>query len=368
MNKFSILFVIVLGLLVQCGGAYSPNVVRARELEREGGTLYRQRGVGYCQAAIYFAEASNLFIADGDERRGDKLRRKAERAEAYCINEINNFWNTYIGCESPISPLLPQNYFVWGGEWLKVANYYRLNLLAQAINMGRAKWEGLCKAQYNSALQSEANILIQAKGIGYAPLIQPAESPSIPASGSQSTFAGVTTAQSQLSVEPALKDGVTQILLGNYKSAISSLQTLSSSVHATILKGFCYEMLGDKTESKAVYNSVRGDPEFGNFISLYIENLEVDLNSIDSQNKAIAKSFFNEGKKFAENGDYDKAIESFLKSYKYVPHPAILYNIGVIYESQNNPLTALVYFVFSIKDTKTRKEGAEDAINRILAQ
>jgi len=353
--------------ILSCGGS-TIHINRAKHFDLEGGRYYGLSSIGYCQAALFFSEAAVSFVNGEDLKSAEIERRKAEDAEARCVKEIEKFWSSYTGCDSINSPLDPVNYFVWGSEWLRIANYYKLEYLAKAIITGRNRWQKLCADQYAYALQNEYAILAQARLSSSTPMIQlPSTVQPIPVTKlppPQPTILYSTKKES--GVELRLKLAIESILEGGYNQAVSILKELDS-VYATILKGFCYEMLGDKDRSKAIYSNVVEDRLFGDFIKIYIKNLDKDPANADSESVAIAKSFFNEGKKLAEEGEYDKAIENFVKSYKYVPHPVILYNIGVVYDTKEMPKVALVYYILSMKDPKA-KENAQKAINKILGK
>src|SRR5690606_28536963 len=64
----------------------------------------------------------------------------------------------------------------------------------------------------------------------------------------------------------------------------------------------------------------------------------------DLVKKAIAKS---------QSGDHAAAIELYLESYKVIPTPLLLSNIGTEYQSAQKPIEALKYFCMYLKEDPT---------------
>jgi len=64
----------------------------------------------------------------------------------------------------------------------------------------------------------------------------------------------------------------------------------------------------------------------------------------DTNNRPAARELLVEGAKAFRLGDFDKAIESFKKSYDLYPDPIALYNIAQVYRQQKNHDKALFFY------------------------
>jgi len=66
--------------------------------------------------------------------------------------------------------------------------------------------------------------------------------------------------------------------------------------------------------------------------------------------KELAKKAYAEGKEYYEKGDYQKALDSFLSAYNYVPNPFVYISIAHSYDKLGKCLEARDYYLKYMKE------------------
>jgi len=71
------------------------------------------------------------------------------------------------------------------------------------------------------------------------------------------------------------------------------------------------------------------------------------------QTRAQARQYFDRGLKLFNQGDNSGALVEFQQAYELIPHPLVLYNIGLVYVATHRPVAAVDAFDMLLKNPGT---------------
>ena len=333
---------------------------QARQAERDARVLIRSgTDLAVCDSTLLFGRERYLGQQSTDSRWASRGEHYVVRWAPRCRARIESFWAAHQGCATPIQGREAATFVYWDQTRMAAFQQYGMPEVAQAMAVGRARWQQTCPPDFQAAAAQEPMLAAQ----------MPAPVPVTAVAATATAEVGPTEAQRRL------YGAVVFMANGQYDQALVELRALHAATPTAIVTfniAVCHDQLGQTAEAVAAYQQVASDPTFGPRAQARVAILAGGPPpSVTDQVRETARVEFERGLELAQAGQPAQAIEAFNRSYAAVPHPRTVLNIAVSYHRLGQIDAAISHYQLVVEDPSLEEEmrrTARDAIRELAGQ